>query len=59
MLRELLSIFRASDPLSGMGANFGRMLQLTYDMNIAAGQIFLVEKTARQNGTRSTGGTVR
>ena len=41
MLRELLSIFRVSDPLSGMGANFGRMLQLTYDMNIAAGQIFL------------------
>ena len=40
MLRELLSIFRASDPLSEMGANFGRMLQLTYDMNIAAGQIF-------------------
>ncbi len=40
MLRELLGIFRASDPLSEMGANFGRMLQLTYDMNIAAGQIF-------------------
>ena len=40
MLRELLGIFRASDPLAEMGANFGRMLQLTYDMNIAAGQIF-------------------
>lgn len=44
MLRELLGIFRASDPLSEMGANFGRMLQLTYDMNIAAGQIFFGEE---------------
>jgi len=44
MLRELLGIFRASDPLSEMGANFGLMLQLTYDMNIAAGQIFFSEE---------------
>ena len=44
MLRELLSIFRASDPLSEMGANFRRMLQVTYDMNIAAGQIFFGEE---------------
>jgi Na+/phosphate symporter len=52
MLRELLSIFRASDPLSEMGTNFGRMLQLTYDMNIAAGQIFFGEEdrtVERQN----------
>lgn len=40
MLRELLSIFRASDPLAEIGANFARMLKLTHDMNLAAGKIF-------------------
>ena len=43
MLRELLSIFRSSDPLAEMGENFRQMLQLAYDMNIAAGQIFFGE----------------
>ena len=43
MLRELLSIFRASDPLSEMGENFRKMLQLAYDMNVAAGEIFFGE----------------
>ena len=45
MLRELLSILRASDPLQDMGANFGKMLALTLEMNIAAGQIFFGEST--------------
>ena len=40
MLRELLSIFKTSDPLHEMGQNFRRMLSLTYDMNMAAGQAF-------------------
>ncbi len=45
MLRELLSIFKASDdPLHEMGQNFSRMLQLTDDMSIAAGQIFFGEE---------------
>jgi phosphate:Na+ symporter len=43
MLRELLSIFRASDPLAEIGANFARMLKLTHDMNLAAGKIFFEE----------------
>ena len=43
MLRKLLSIFRASDPLAEMGENFRQMLQLTYDMSVAAGQIFFSE----------------
>ena len=43
MLRELLSILRASDPLQDMAANFGKMLTLTLEMNIAAGQIFFGE----------------
>jgi phosphate uptake regulator len=43
MLRELLSIFRASDPLAEVGDNFARMLKLTHDMNLAAGKIFFEE----------------
>ena len=35
MLRELLSILRASDPLRDIGENFGSMLELTLEMNIA------------------------
>ena len=50
MLRELISIFRANDPLAEVGENFARMLQLAHDMNFAAGQIFFEEdyrKTGR------------
>ena len=48
MLRELLSIFKASDdPLHEMGQNFSRMLQLTDDMSIAAGQIFFRRRAGR------------
>ena len=43
MLRELLSIFRASDPLAEIGDNFARMLKLTHDMNLAAGKLFFEE----------------
>jgi len=40
MLRQLLSIFRASDPLTAMGENFSQMLKITYDTTIKAGEIF-------------------
>jgi len=43
MLRELISILRASDPLRDMGVNFGTMLELTLEMSIAAGHIFFGE----------------
>ena len=39
MLKELLSLFRPSEPLAEMGANFSKMLTLTYDMTIQAGEI--------------------
>ena len=51
MLRELLSIFKVSDPLHEMGQNFRRMLALTYEMNAAAGQAYFGESadaTVRQ-----------
>lgn len=40
MLKELLSIFRSSEPLAEMGEKFSRMLDLTYDMTIRAGEIY-------------------
>jgi phosphate uptake regulator len=43
MLKELLSIFRSSQPLADMGANFSRMLGLTYDMTVQAGEVYFSE----------------
>lgn len=43
MLKELLSIFSADQPLEEMGENFGKMIGLTYDMTIMAGQIYFSE----------------
>ena len=43
MLKELLSVFRSSEPLSEMGANFARMRELTYDMTIRAGEVYFSE----------------
>lgn len=43
MLRELISIFRSSDPLAEVGDNFGRMLKLTEQMNELAGEVFFGE----------------
>lgn len=43
MLKELLSIFRTSEPLAEMGDNFSKMLGLTYDMTIMAGEIYFSE----------------
>ena len=40
MLRELLSIFRANEPLAEMGQNFAAMLSLTQQMTIQAGEVF-------------------
>ena len=39
MLRELLSIFKTSNPLQAMGENFARMLTLTYEMTVEAGEM--------------------
>ena len=52
MLRELLSILRASDPLRDIGENFGSMLGLTLEMNIAAGQLFFGESDSATESKR-------
>jgi len=43
VLRELLSMFGASDPLRDMGENFNRMLALTHRLNLTASQIYFNE----------------
>ena len=40
MLRQLLSIFRSDNPLKKLGEEFARMLKITYDTTIKAGQVF-------------------
>jgi phosphate transport system protein len=41
MLHELLSIFRSGNPLKEMADEFGQMLELTCQMTLTAGDIFL------------------
>jgi phosphate transport system protein len=40
MLRELISIFRAGDPLQDMAKKFSEMLRLADEMTLAGGEIF-------------------
>ena len=40
MFKELLSVFRSSDPLRAMEKNFSAMLTLSYEMIISAGGMF-------------------
>ena len=40
MFRELISIFKADNPLGRMGDNFSKMLGLTQAQTIRAGKIF-------------------
>lgn len=51
MLRELLSIFRSEEPLAAMGQNFARMLQITYQMTLQAGEIYFGETSAPDERT--------
>ena len=52
MLSELLSIFRADNPLHAMSTSFKEMLQLTCDMTLSAGGICFGEKTLAEDRTR-------
>lgn len=52
MLRELLAIFRSENPLSAMGEQFAKMLKLTLEMTVCAGQIFFENKNNPEDRTR-------
>ena len=51
MFRELLSVFRSSDPLRAMGENFSAMLILSYEMVISAGEMFFRGSVSSQERT--------
>ena len=51
MLRELLSIFKTSNPLQAMGQNFAQMLTLAYKMTVEAGKIYFGMKASPEART--------
>ena len=52
MFRELISIFRADNPLGRMGDNFAKMLSLTRDQTVRAGQIFFSKPPSPEERTQ-------
>jgi phosphate uptake regulator len=51
MLRELISIFRSSDPLREMGEHFSNMLGIARELTVKAGEIFFECKEAPEERT--------
>ena len=51
MLRELISILRSDNPLAALGENFARMLHITYEMTLAAGDIYFGKKVTPSERT--------
>jgi phosphate uptake regulator len=52
MLRELLSIFRSEKTLTDMGQNFTDMLKVTYEMTIAAGEVYFGDSDSPEQRTQ-------
>lgn len=52
MLRELLSIFRSDKPLAEMGKNFSRMLEMTFQMTLQAGEMYFSKTVAPNERTQ-------
>ena len=59
MFKELLSVFRSSDPLRAMEKNFSAMLTLSYKMIISAGEMFFAGSASSQERTDLRGHDVR
>lgn len=51
MLRELISIFRSSDPIGEMGKHFLEMLRIAHEMTLKAGEIFVDGKGSPEERT--------
>ena len=51
MLRELISIFKADNPLGRMGDNFAKMLSLTQAQTVRAGKIFFSKPPSPEERT--------
>lgn len=52
MFRELISIFRGDNPLGRMGDNFTKMLRLTRDQTVRAGEIFFSKPASPEERTQ-------
>ena len=52
MFRELISIFRGDNPLGRMGDNFTKMLSLTRDQTVRAGEIFFSKPPSPEERTQ-------
>ena len=52
MLRELITILRSSDPLRAIRDNFARMLRITYEMTLTAGEIYFGKKATPGHRTQ-------
>ena len=59
MFKELLSVFRSSDPLRAMEKNFSAMLMLGYEMIVSAGEMFFTGSASSQGRTDLYGSDVR
>ena len=51
MLRELINIFRSSDPLREIGERFAEMLAIARDLTLKAGVIFFENKESPEERT--------
>jgi len=51
MFKELLSVFRTSDPLRAMEKNFSAMLIIGYEMVISAGEMFFAGNSTPEERT--------
>ena len=51
MLRELLSLFRKTEPLEELGRDFTEMLQLSLKLTVAAGKVYFRESQSPQERT--------
>ena len=49
MLRELLSIFRPGNPLQAMADNFAKMIELTHEQTVKAGEIYFSRTTSPES----------
>ena len=51
MLREMLSLFRSTEPLKEMGDNFAQMLESSHQLTVAAGELYFGEAGSPEERT--------
>lgn len=51
MLKHLLNILRSEEPLSAMGENFSRMLKLTHETTLKAGEVYFGKEVSPEERT--------